>query len=133
MDTASSTQPITTLLILVVAALYAAVYYTAKWITVRTSDCGPDAGLPRWVGLAAMLATACVTAIWMRASFVDPAVYASLDPFMQGQYLGMAMGPAVIPAFFASPVILVKIWRARKRRQEREQAERARYRPSPKW
>lgn len=133
MDSASSAQPITTMLVLVVTALYAAVYYAAKWITARGSNSEPDAGLPRWVGLGAMLTTAAVTAVWMRASFVDPAVYASLDAFMQGQYVGRATGPAVIPALFATPVILSKIWLARRRRQQREREERARNRPSPKW
>ena len=133
METTGTAQPAITLLFLVLAAGYAAVYYAAKFTTSRLSRSGPDAGLPRWVGLGAMLAAAYATAVWMRATFIDPALHASLDPFLQGEYEGRVMAPAVVPAFFASIVILAKIWRARKRRQAQADAERARDRPSPKW
>lgn len=133
MDTTSSASPAVPLLFLGVIVLYAAVYYSAKWMTARVSRSGPDAGLPRWTGLGAMLLVAYAATAWMRATFVDPEVYASLDPFLQGQYEGRATGPAVLPAVFATFVILVKIWRARKRRQALAEQERARNRPSPKW
>ncbi len=133
MDTTSAVSLAVPLLFLCVIVLYAAVYYATKWITARASRSGPDAGLPRWAGLGAMLVAAYAATTWMRATFVDPEVYASLDPFMQGQYEGRATGPAVMPAVVATFVILVKIWRARQRRRARALEERAHDRPSPKW
>lgn len=117
MDTTPAASPAVPLLFLGVIALYAAAYYGTKWITARITRSGPDAGLPRWAGLGAMLVAAYATTTWMRATFVDPDVYASLDPFLQGQYEGRATGPAVLPAVVATFVILVKIWRARQRRR----------------
>ena len=133
MDATSPGQTANGLLLLSAIVLYAAVYYVAKWITARVSRSGPDAGLPRWVGLGVMLATAYVTTTVVRSLRVDPDVYASLGPFYRGEYVGQATGPVVMPAFLASLVILVKIWRARKRRQALAEQERARDRPSPKW
>lgn len=133
MDSPDNTSPLVGMLFLCAIALYAAVYYAAKWITALITHADKDAGPPRWAGLAALLVTAYVATAWMRATFIDPDVYASLDPFMRGQYRGEATGPAVVPAVVASIVILVKIRRARQRRREREREEQARNRPSPKW
>lgn len=133
MESSEGTSLIVPLLFLCVTAMYAAVYYAAKWVTARVTHADKDAGPPRWAGLAALLVTAWLTTSWMYTTFVDPEVYASLDPFMQGQYKGQATGPAVVPAVVAGFVILVKIWRARQRRRERAREEQARNRTSPKW
>lgn len=133
MDSPEDTSFITVLLFVCVITLYAAVYYAAKWITARATHADKDAGPPRWAGFAALLVTAYLTTAWMRATFIDPEVYASLDPYMKGQYLGHATGPAVFTAVVAGFVILAKIWRARQRRRERAREEQARNRPSPKW
>lgn len=120
MDATSTAPSLDTLLVLATTAFYAGVYYAARHITARVSPGGEDSSRPRWVGLAAMLVVAAATTAWMRATFIDPRVYASLDPFSQGQYAGRASGPAVVPAVFASIVILVKIWRTRRKRLARE-------------